>query len=212
LTSELETGPVRNRMVAAMALGFSNNPEALSVLLAALEDVDDRVEINALIGLSVLASKDTPLSLLTYRMREHDNPQARAMASSAVVYCVAAGATCEDVKSTARLGLIDSEPVVRTRSSLILAELQDSDSVESIAALLYDEIPLVRRAARQSITQLGMRDDHVRGDAARALATALSRADTDADETNLILYLRKLSNINHGDDVTEWVDWANQMP
>lgn len=212
LVKQLETGPVRNRMVCAMALGFTNNPDALSVLVAALEDRDERVEINALIGLSVLASKDTPLSVLTYRMKEHENPQARAMASSAVVYCLQAGAVGENVKDAARLGLIDPEPVVRTRSALILAEIDDGESIETLSGLLYDEMPLVRRAARQSLTHLGMTDDHFRGDAARALATALIKADNDADETSLILYLRKLSRINHGDDAQEWMSWADQMP
>lgn len=212
LVEQLETGPVRNRMVCAMALGFSNNPDALSVLISALDDTDQRVEINALIGISVLASEDTPLSVLTSRMKEHSNPQARAMASSALVYCLQAGAVGENIKDAGRLGLTDSEPIVRMRSALILAEVGDGESIDTLSGLLYDEVPLVRRAARQSLTHLGMTDDHFRGDAARALATALTKADNNADETSLILYLQKLSRINHGDDADEWMSWANQMP
>ncbi len=212
LTKELESGPVRNRMISAMALGFSNAPEALPALLSALEDPDERVEINALTALSQLASKDTPLGLLAVRMTDHKNTKARAMASSAIIHCLRAKAVGENLEGTARLGLIDDEPLVRTNCALILAELRDSDSIESLERLLYDETPIVRRAARGSITFLGMNEDRVRGKAARALASSLDNAESNSDEANIILHLQKLSSINHGKEASDWLEWANQMP
>jgi HEAT repeat protein len=212
LASELEVGPTRNRMIAAMAIGFSGRSEALSILLNALEDPDDRVEINALIGLSQLQSPNTPLSEITLRMSEDPNPEVRAMASSALVYCLQAGADGSDVLGHARRGLNDEEPVVRMNSALVLGELKNAESIPAISDLLYDEVPLVVRAARHSLTYIGIHDDHARGEAARALTAALLKAPDRKEEKTLILYLQKLSNINHGDKVEDWVSWADGMP
>lgn len=212
LIDELQFGVTKNRIIAAMAVGFSGSDEALSPLLAALEDADERVEINALIGLYILRSKDTPLGVLTDRMTSHPNPTVRHMAADALAYCVQEGATGDGLVVAAHKGLIDEEPMVRARSALLLAELVDAESIDLISDLLYDEVQIVKQAARQSITYIGLNDDQAKGDAARALGSALSKAESKRDEKKLILYMQTLSTINLGDDVDEWLRWANDQP
>lgn len=212
LASELEAGPVRNRQIAAMALGFSSQEGTLSALLNALNDLDERVEINALLGLSVLEDPLTPMSELTSRMSDHTNPQARAMAASAVLTCLQAGADGGQVLEHARRGLNDEEPVVRVKSTLILAEMRNADSIPAISDLLYDEVPLVVRAARYSIAHIGMTDDHARGDAARALTSSLERVGEAREEVKLMAHLKLLSSIDHGDKIEDWVTWAKGLP
>ena len=212
LASELEVGPVRNRMIAAMALGFSNRDETLSTLLNALQDEDERVEINAMIGLSILEDPQTPLSELTTRMSDHSNPQARAMASSAILKCLKAGADGIGVLEHARRGLNDEEPVVRVNSCLILAEMRNADSIPAIADLLYDDVPLVVRAARYSTAYIAIHDDHARGEAARALTQAMEREEETKEQQKIMLYLKKISTIDHGDKVEDWSAWADGLP
>ena len=77
LIEQLQTGPVRNRSLAAVALGFTNRmdvlqpdlttkrvdkgAEALGPLLGAISDPDPEVSANALMGLGILARPETPL-------------------------------------------------------------------------------------------------------------------------------------------------------
>ena len=212
LIEQLTFGPTPNRIVSAMALGFTEDPEVLGPLLAALEDSEERVESNALIGIAVLETGDTPTGCLTDRILDHPNEYVRGMAAYALLYVLRAGATGEGISEAALVGLGDASPIVRSQSLLVLAEIVHGDDIESIADLLYDDERFVRKAAMRALSWIGQQDDHVRGKSARALTAALAKSKSSRDKQALTANLMKLSSRNHGDDVAEWLNWANGLP
>ena len=212
ILTELETGPVKNRIIAAAAIGFSNDPAVLSPLLAALDDPNEKVVSNALLGLTVLGSPDTPLGRVAELMTYSTDPKTRWSASNCARTLVEAGADSAPVLSAARSGLTDvEEPMVRTQCALILARLKDVDSIDALALLLYDETPIVSVSAAKSLAYLGREVDTAKGDAARALVTAMAEGDR---QLRLRVHpsLVELSHRNFELDIEEWQDWVARLP
>jgi hypothetical protein len=212
ILTELETGPPRNRIIAAAALGFSSDPATLSPLVAALDDPEEQVVANALMGLGILASPDTPLGPVADILRGSPDPNARWSAADCALSVVTAGGDGAAVLDAARAGLTDpEEAMVRSQCAMILALAGDTDSVDALGELLFDETPLVSTAAARSLAYLGERHDEVNGEAARALFAAFSAGDRKLRE-RVRPALVKLSRRNFEDDLEEWKEWVDRLP
>lgn len=211
LLRELETGPVQNRIIAAAALGFTRSPEALSPLLAALHDQNDKVRSNALLGLTILQSPDTPPGAICEILSRETDSKLRWSA----VYCLRSlaevGVTDSCMRRSGRLALSDTEPMVRSQAALVLGILDDVDSIPQIAALLYDSFPLVSASASRAIARLGKENDEHRGAAARALVRAMDEGDRDL-RTRILPDLISLSGHNYATDTALWKAWAARLP
>ncbi|MFT7486626.1 MAG: HEAT repeat protein [Candidatus Paceibacteria bacterium] len=209
---QLETGPEHNRVIAAAAIGFAGQEEALSPLLAALDDTSDKVVGNALLGLGTLGSKETPLHKVGDLLRYSPNSRTRWSAADCALSLVAAGADPDGIKEAARSGLTDAEePIVRTQSALILAFIGDTDSIEALGDLVFDEVPLVSSSAAQALAFLGRKHPEAAGPAARALYTALAEGKRDL-QLRVHPSLVRLSRRDYDLDLKLWDEWVRRLP
>lgn len=211
LLRELETGPLRNRIVAAAALGFTRSPDVLPPLLAALHDPNDKVRSNVLLGLTLLQSPDTPPELVCEILARDPDSKLRWTA----VYCLRSlaevGVDDPCMRRSARLALSDSEPMVRSQASLLLGHLGDVESIPQVAALLYDAVPLVSAAASRAIAGLGRTHPEHKGTAARALVQAMEEGNREL-RNRVLGDLVALSGHNFAMDVGRWREWAGRLP
>jgi len=213
LIGELETGPPQNRIVAAGALGFSKKPDVLGPLIAALDDSEPRVVTNSLMSIGVLASRDTPLPPLCEILQLAPDPAHRWSAANALINVLRAGAVDDSgcAMESGRVGLTDEEPMVRTQSALILAQVMDVESLDQIAGLLYDRYPLVTSAAARAIGHIGTADPHAKGRAAHLLFEALASSEKKR-QLMILDDLVTLSERNYELDIEKWRDWVERMP
>ena len=211
LVRELETGPVQNRIVAAAALGFTRDPAALSPLLAALHDPSDKVRNNALLGLTMLESTDTPPGEISEILATAPDSRLRWSAAYCLRTLAEAGVDDQAMRRAGRLALDDAEPMVRAQAALLLAQLGDAESLQEMAALLYDPFPLVAAAATRGIATIGRRDPEQKGRAVRALVQAMDEGDREL-RSRILPDLVQLSGHNYELDVARWKEWAAKLP
>ncbi len=213
LIAELSGGPPINRIRAAAMLGFSRKPEAQSPLLAALSDPYPDVVHNALLGLAVLGRADTPLDPICHAAEFAEDPQTRAQAAFALRSTINAGGSGSCAVGTARRGLADSEPFVRSQCALTLGLLGDAESVPAIEGQLQDERPHVQSAAVEALLLLTERAPSSKGPVGRALVKAWGGADDEKPIKSLAMdALVRIADVNYGPDLVLWVEWANRLP
>lgn len=211
IVEQLEGGPRQNRIVSAMALGFTRDVEAQSPLLAALNDVDAEVVSNACLGLWLLERSDTPLERLCELVRTHSEPSARSNAALCLAMLTGRGATSPCALEAARLGLLDTEPSVRGHCALVLGNLLDKESLVSLGDHLADPVPLVAASSATAIMHIGKEVPSERGRAARLLVKALdSTRGVVRDEIHIRLV--RLAGTDHGKDPKDWMEWALRLP
>jgi HEAT repeat protein len=211
IIQQLESGPLNNRIVAASALGFTRDPEALSPLLAALEDDHDEVVGNALLGLMLLGQKDTPLDKICSLLQSSPDEGVRRNAAQCLAALVQSGDRAECVLPAARQGLADVDPGVRSQCILVLATLVDRPSVPAICDRLFDDTPLVAAAAARAVAFVGGQSAPDKGTCARALAKAYSEIRGPM-RTQMRRALVELAGSDHGNEPEEWVAWASRLP
>lgn len=211
LLAELESRSPKNRGVAAIALGFTNDDAVVGPLLNALADPDPVVENNALVGLGVLASAATPLPRICHILASDSDPWTRNNAAYAMAAIVAAGGKDACCAQTCRDALIDAEPGVRVQAATILGMLGDKASVTALKDLLYDEQALVARAAAAALGAIARAEMSELGVVARAIVDAAARRGGDLSDT-YIDELRRLSSSDYGDDLELWTSWAYRLP
>jgi hypothetical protein len=211
LIAELEGGPLVNRIVAASALGFTRDVEAQSPLLAALEDPSVEVVGNALLGLALLGRGDTPLERVCTLITEGSTTVIRSNAALCAANLVQAGARADCLKTAARAGLTDAEPGVRSQCALVLASLEDEESLQRLTDLLYDPVTLVAAAAARSVAYLGTEVPTIRGRAARALVKAYQEVKEPV-RGHVLRAMADLAGGSYGDDLEEWKQWAARLP
>jgi hypothetical protein len=213
LVDALETGPPRNRAIAAGALGFSTSPKDVQgPLVVALADKDTEVVQNAALSLALLQDRETPLLPLLEVLQSSTNGRARANAGYAVRTILEAGAPAsEDVIKAARNALVDSEPFAQAQGALILALAKDGASVPDLTEMLRDKSPLVVGAATQALLCLGRADSKLLGPTARGLVVGLGTASEDL-RPSIQRALVLLSGHNYADDVKQWTDWSQRLP
>lgn len=212
ILAELEMGPTQNRVIAAAAIGFSNDLATLSPLLAALDDPNDKVVSNALLGLTMLDSPDTPLRRIGELIRFGADPKTRWSAANCARTLIQAGADGAPILDQIRAGLTDvEEPMVRSQCALAIALLGDVDSIDALGVLLFDSVPLVSRSAAEGLAYLGQTQDTHKGEAARTLIQALTEGER---ELRLRIHpsLVRLSRRDYGLDEEEWTKWGAKLP
>ena len=216
LVDQLQTGPLVNRQVAAAALGFSETTDALGPLLGALQDTNDDVVANALLGLSTLASPNTQVASIASLFADKTRPVNIRSNAGRTLRSLNLGALegppREQVIDSARLALGDEEPAVRVYGALILAELVDDEAIQRLSVLLTDTSPLVARAASRSIARIGSIDTTVKGQAARALVAFIDRVDRKAVRKSLMDDLQRMAGRNYGEDKDAWIEYAHKIP
>lgn len=211
LITALESGPPINRIRAAGALGFSRSVEAQSPLLAALHDSHPDVVHNALMSLSILGRADTPVDEICALMSDHLDPQTRGQAAYALRSILAAGAQSETAVGASRRGLNDSEPFVRSQCALSLGILSDAPSTAVLLDRLYDPIPLVADAASEALIAIAHSKPASKGAVARGFVEACSRGEG-PNKRRAQQALVRLSEVNFGDDLKPWNEWAQRLP
>lgn len=211
LIEQLESGPPHNRIRAAAAVAFSGREEALGPLLAALSDPYGSVVNNALLGLALLASPDTPLEPLCDLLIDSADADTRGNAGYALRTVIGKGADGEIARSPSRLALTDSEPFVRVQAALVLGLLGDADSVPALSDQVYDERPLVAQSAIQALLMIAEDDPINRGPVARALIPARDSADPRVQE-RIRRSLVQIAGLDYGKDADDWIEWADGLP
>jgi HEAT repeat protein len=210
LIFQLETGPRQNRIVAAAALGFTRAEEAHSPLLAALFDKDQRVIGNALLGLSILERADTPLDRICDVLRHAPSKETRLMAAYAG-RTLTENRDAECLVDAARTGIVDEDPGVRSQCVLILGQAADTESIQQIADLLYDEVQLVNAASARALVAIAEASPEHKGAIARLLVRALVALER-VPRTRVQNALIQLSDRNYGGDEERWMEWAMRLP
>jgi len=211
IIEQLETGARQNRVVAAMALGFTRDVQAQSPLLAALDDREPEVVANALLGLWLLERDDTPLDKICALVRLDREASVRTNASLCLMTLTNKGARSPCAVEAARLGLLDDEPSVRNHCALTLGNLLDKDSLVPLAEHLTDPVPIVALACAKSVAHIGRALPTEKGRAARALAAALDESKGPVHD-ELRLRLVELAGADHGKDSKDWIEWAMRLP
>jgi HEAT repeat protein len=211
LIAALESGPPINRIRAAGALGFSHAVEAQSPLLAALHDTHPDVVHNALMSLSILGRADTPLDEICALLENHSDPQTRGQAAYAVRSVLAAGGDSTAALGVARRGLNDTEPFVRSQCALALGIVADVESIPVLLDRLYDEIPLVGDASAEALVGVARKHESEKGAVARGLVEAYGKSDARLKRRAKQAMVR-LSDVNYGDDIERWAEWAQRLP
>lgn len=211
LVEQLEGGPRQNRIVAAMALGFSRDVEAQSPLLNALGDADPEVVSNACLGLWLLERADTPLDRLCELMRTHADATVRSNAALCLAMLTGKGAEGACALDAARLGLLDAEPSVRGHAALTLGNVKDSESLVALADHLADPVPLVAAASARAIAHIGKEVPEARGRAARALVKGFE-GSKGVLKSEIHVSLVGLAGADKGKDPQDWMEWAVRLP
>jgi hypothetical protein len=213
LIAELSSGPPINRIRAAAMLGFARKPEAQSPLLAALSDPHPDVVHNALLGLAVLGRADTPLDPICHATEFAEDPQTRAQAAFALRSILNNGGSGTCALGTARRGLADSEPFVRSQCALVLGLLGDLESVPALEAQLQDELPHVQSATVEGLLLMTERKPESKGPVGRALVKTWGAADDDQPIKGLAMdALVRIADVNYGTDLILWIEWSNRLP
>lgn len=211
LIEQLESGPVLNRVVAASALGFTHEREALSPLVASLDDANPEIVGNALLGLMILGDKDTPLERICARLRNDSDPWVRTNAAQCLSNLVQAGGKSDCVLAAARLGLADPEAGVRSHCALLLATLLDTESLQALVDLVHDAVPLVTSAAVRALVWIGRHDDKSKGRVARELV-ALLDSSRNPLRSQVQRGLVELAGVSYGNETKAWAEWATRLP
>jgi HEAT repeat protein len=214
LVAQLESGPPRNRAIAAVGLGFSGMPQAQPALLAALTDPDSHVVGNALLGLGVLGAADTPTAEIAYVLRTHRDSWTRnnaAFALQRIATARSADARDPELAASLREALADEMAGVRAQCAATLGALHDTESVRPLSDLLYDGENLVALAAAAALASIGAEVPEQKGPTARALVAAYSRARAER-RPSLQRELARLADANLGTDVEPWKEWAFKLP
>ncbi len=212
ITSELESGPLNNRIVAATALGFTRDPDAQGPLLAALDDTHEEVVNNALIGLWLLGRTDTPIEKVCPLLSTAHSDDVRSNAALLIAMLTREGAKSDCELPAARMGLLDKSPTVRAHSAMILANRLDSESMQALLDRIDDDTVLVSAAAARAIAFVGKSVPQSKGQAARGLVKAWLGAADDARKKLIFSSLVDLAQSNYGSDEKEWIKWADRLP
>jgi HEAT repeat protein len=208
---ELEAGPTRNRQIAAGAIGFAGDSRALSPLLGALKDADERVVGNALVSLGLLAIKETPMHEIGNVLRNSTNSRTRWSAANAALELIGAGADPNGIVEPARFALTDhEEPAVRSQAALVLALVEDVESLDALGELIFDDVPLVSTAAALAISKLGRKDPRSVGKAARLLYAGLEQGDRKL-RLRVQPALVQLADRNYDLNLTAWKEWIDSL-
>lgn len=208
---QLEGPSALNRKRAAGALGFADDPKAMSPLVNALHDSRWEVISNAAMALSVLKLEDTPMERLADLMQAHDSLLVRSNSAQALRAIAERGGRNDSAVEAARSGLADAEPNVRCQSALILGLHGDSEFVDQIATLLDDPLSLVAKASVVALYEIARKDPTQEGRVARAILRVFDHSEGNVHNTQRDV-LGKLRGLDMGKEAEDWIEWADGLP
>jgi hypothetical protein len=211
LEHELQTGPLRNRWIAAAGLGFARNPAALGPLLAALDDPVRDVQVQALFGLGLLADPATPVDRPLRELRDGAEPEVRVNAAYCLFRLARTGARSPELAPVLRLALVDPEGAVRAQAAATLGVLGTGDAVADLGQCLDDELPFVALSAARALQSIAEQDRTRFGPVARELVRALEVAG-EPHRSLLRRELVSMADADHGQRHEEWRRWAYGLP
>jgi HEAT repeat protein len=211
LLAELESQSRKNRAIAAVALGFTGDPEVVGPLYSALGDPDATVAHNALLGLAILADASTPLGRICFLLSTSEDGFTRVNAAYALSAITGAGGRDPEVEPVCIAALDDKMGGVRAQAASVLGRLSSTAAITSLGDLLYDEDPLVTRAAATALAAIALEHRTELGAIARLMVGAAARRKPTA-KVVILLETRRLSSTDWGDDIDLWVEWAHRLP
>lgn len=172
------------RIVAAGALGFSSRPDAIPVLLAALDDGNPYVRSNAALSLGLIGNRDVPREPFLNLLTDSEAP-VRGSAAFALSRLVRHGVDTEAVpvlvdalrdrhfavrnESVRALAVIgdrratipllettfrDQYFLIRLNTAVALARLRDPRAIAPLMRALDDTDENIRKAARYSLGEI----------------------------------------------------------
>jgi hypothetical protein len=212
------TNPSR-RLVAAKALGFSDDPAAVTALCAMLgEKGDPRLLTNATYSLSRIHSPLTRTDLLL-PLAQASDPDVRSNALLALAKVFeakrAVGASPldpleqRDAMVYLEPALSDpADPLIRAHAAAAIGALGDARAVDPLLDLLRDTHPLVRMQTAIALSKLGD------AKAVRGLVDAIDATPVGTPRHTVVLALQALlEKIGHpppdnlGEDGASWDRW-----
>lgn len=156
LRHQLEMSPVvRNREIVAAAIGFSRMPEALSPLINACADYIPTVREKALLGLSRLKDKNTPVDMIAAKLGPESTDGEQWNASLALKNLAEAGTNMAPALQYLRSGLGSLNPTVRVHCAVAVGHARDAASTPILINMLKDSRPLVAAAAASALGIMG---------------------------------------------------------
>ncbi|MFQ5748086.1 MAG: HEAT repeat domain-containing protein [Planctomycetota bacterium] len=201
LENQAVSGPPQNRGVASAALAFSGDSKVLPLILNNLKDPDRKVRANALLGIGVLADRDTPLAPI-YEALSGPEVSDAVVANGAFAALQLARVLQEDPSGnlSSILGpmLTSSRAAIRAQAATGLGLIRASHLLPKLNVLvLADPDPSVRTAAAFALGEIG----------ALGSADPLIQALEDKDKITAGTArgaLAKIFGTDHGPDPDSW--------
>ncbi len=201
LENQAISGPPKNRGVASAALAFSGDPKVLPLMVNNLKDSDMDVRANALLGIGVLADRDTPLAAIYDAVS--DPGASDAVTANGAFAALQLAQILQDDPSgnlSSILGPMLASPraAIRAQAATGLGLIRASHLLPKLNDLvLSDPDPFVRTAAAFALGEVG----------APGSADPLIRALEDKDKITAGAArgaLTKIFGTDHGPDPDSW--------
>jgi HEAT repeat protein len=209
---ELESGATQNRCVVAFALGFSGDAAVLGPLVGVLSDRDPSVVSNALLGIGVLGSPETPLAQVLHLLRSSEDRTTRVNACFALQRLVALGRREAEVAEVLTAALDDEEPAVRAQAATALALAEERAILGRLIDMLGDGSDMVVFATASSLGHLGRSHLEDKGPVARGLVDALDRLRHETRPWCLTQLVLLNDGVSLGEEAGPWREWAYRLP
>ncbi|MBI5360088.1 MAG: HEAT repeat domain-containing protein [Planctomycetes bacterium] len=189
------------KKIASAVLGFSNNKNALPVLLNNLYFPSNTVKANSAISIGMLADKDTSISLLVDLMAKDPDADVRNSCAFAIYKIVQPGNDKGSYETLIK-GLDDPDEGVRNQSVRALMKIGKKEAAEHlIKKTLSDPVPTVSDNTILALQTLECYDPVV-----EILVTNIESGDFKI-RANSLRVLKLLTKIDLGDDQIAWRKW-----
>lgn len=204
LVESLRGPDIEARFIAAMMLGFSHDPQAVPLLVEALQDPVDKVRNNAALSIGIIGSKQTPVAPLVLLL-DDANPNVRASAAFALQRVLLRG---DDRGTMPRLlrAIEDPAPEVRNNAVRAMATVGKPEAVDVLVRrTLHDPSYLVR--LNTAVALASIRDYR----AVDSLIDALQESDPRVRK-EVVFALQQITGQPFENDPLTWRNWwrANQ--
>lgn len=186
------------KMVATLALGLSQQKEAIPILVSAIQDKELLVRTNAVFGLGLLGFQETPAEPLI-RMLEDKEPSIRTTAAFALSRVLRSNSEPTALEPLHR-ALNDQYPEVRREVIRALTTLARKESLPYLVEALKDSDELARINSARALAVIKDKA------AIEPLITALNDA-TPRFRAALLYTLKEITGVDNGNDVKAWQEW-----
>lgn len=188
------------RVISAMALGFTQSPKALPILVDTLNDANSAVVQNCLQSIGFMGIKETPIPPLVSALNS-GNGKIKAFAAYAIGETITPKREFHGADQLL-IGLLNHEDMfVRLNSVSALGKMQSVPAVKPIiASNLYHEYPRVRLAAIAALGNI----EHL--SASAGLIESL-KDENEKVRKRALWALKRITKKDYGDDRDSWRNW-----